>query len=427
MLRFAPDLAGSMDINALRLAIINFVIAKQTHTGFGLRIDDITPAQNFEQNVGAVRDMLAKFSLQHDRVVHQSARRHHYQQLAVRLLEQQRAFVCTCTPDAADTGPQHADVVASRCRCDERCDGATAAELKQIQRENLPYIICINQPDAPLVFHDTLLGEISTPPQALGRLEILHADGTPTRDFACAVDDMLDGITMVIQDEGSLSDFARQVHIRNLLGYDQPIACAHLPSLSNADPVFALLEEGFLPDAIINALLLSDGNTSTEVFTLPEAMERFDLSVLSRTPEQCDRNTLRALNRAHLHRMDDKAISGLYGFADTAIGRLIKLHLEEAATLRELDARIRPIFAPKLCSGKWEKQMRTIADIIPEIPMLKTFKDFKDHVADRTGLHGDDLSHPLRLLLTGAPHGPRLSEAYPLIQSYITEVARCQH
>jgi glutamyl-tRNA synthetase len=427
MLRFAPDLTGGMDIHALRLAIINFITAKQTRTGFTLRIDDITPAHNFEHNVGAIRDILTKFSLPHDHLVYRSTHRHRYQQLAVSLLEQNKAFVCTCAPDTPGDSHQHTDIPEPLCRCDGHCDEITAAELKQIKAQNLPYLICINPPDAPLVFDDALQGEVVTQPQAMGRFAILDADGTPTRDFACAVDDMLGGITMVIEGEEHLSGFARQIHIRNQLGYDQPIACAHLPSFADADSVLALLEEGFLPDAIINALLLSGDNTPAEIFTLPEAIEGFDLSALSRTPERFDRDTLRFLNRAHLRRMDDKAISALYGFADAAIGQLVKLHLEEAATLRELDARIQPFFAPKPCTGKWEKQMRTIAAIIPEIPMFKTFDDFITHVANQTGLMGEDLSHPLRLLLTGTPHGPRLSEVYPLIQSYITEVARCPH
>jgi len=40
-----------------------------------------------------------------------------------------------------------------------------------------------------------------------------------------------------------------------------------------------------------------------------------------------------------------------------------------------------------------------------------------------SGLKGKNFFNPLRLLLTGAEHGPELSDIYPLIKSYLLEVA----
>ena len=43
---------------------------------------------------------------------------------------------------------------------------------------------------------------------------------------------------------------------------------------------------------------------------------------------------------------------------------------------------------------------------------------------DATGLKGKGFFMPLRILLTGAEHGPELSELYPLIKPYLKEILR---
>jgi glutamyl-tRNA synthetase len=138
-------------------------------------------------------------------------------------------------------------------------------------------------------------------------------------------------------------------------------------------------------------------------------------------------DTLRFLNREHIRRMDDKAASALYGFADAPIGKLVKLYLAEASTLRELDARIQPIFAPKPCEGTWGESMKRLAALVPDMPIFKTLDEFKAYLTEQTGLEQEQLCPPLRLLLTGAENGPDLREIYPLIQSYLLEVAQCPH
>jgi glutamyl-tRNA synthetase len=55
--------------------------------------------------------------------------------------------------------------------------------------------------------------------------------------------------------------------------------------------------------------------------------------------------------------------------------------------------------------------------------MINDFNEFKAHIMKESGLQGNDLLNPLRLILTGAEHGPELSEIYPLIKPYLLEVA----
>jgi len=40
-----------------------------------------------------------------------------------------------------------------------------------------------------------------------------------------------------------------------------------------------------------------------------------------------------------------------------------------------------------------------------------------------SGFKDENFFHPLRVLLTGAQNGPELSDIYPLIKSYLLEIA----
>ena len=200
----------------------------------------------------------------------------------------------------------------------------------------------------------------------------------------------------------------------------------HLPELLNTDDTHTvkwLFEEGFIPDAIANYLIALGNETPTEIFTMPEALEWFDLTNISKSPVKFDIDKLRSINRKHLEMMDNKRLSSLFGFADEDIGKLAKVYLEEASTINELEEKIRPIFKPKDFSNVWGEQMKQISDVIFDAPMIDTYDAFESYLMEKTGLSGENFLKPLRYLLTGAEHGPELSKIYPYIKSYILEVA----
>jgi glutamyl-tRNA synthetase len=55
--------------------------------------------------------------------------------------------------------------------------------------------------------------------------------------------------------------------------------------------------------------------------------------------------------------------------------------------------------------------------------MITDFEQFKEHLSKESTLKGKAFFKPLRLLLTGAEHGPELADIYPYIKSYILEIA----
>jgi len=438
MLRFAPSPTGDMQIADLRVALANYIVAKQRAEGFLLRIEDTDKSRNVEGKDAEIKDLLAKFAIHPDQVLYQSDTLNRYQQLALHLVAEEKAFLCLCSEEDIERERRKAEDNNQPYRYSGRCTRLSPEEIRRIRDKKIPFTIRIRKPDEAILFTDLIREEIRAEPAEVDHFTLLRSDGTPTHNFACAVDDMSEGIRLVIRDEKHLMDTPKQIHIRRSLGFDEEIVYAHLPPLldesgrrmpkAENSSVKWLLEAGFLPDAVINYLLAPGCEACMdEVFTLPDAIECFDLQKFSRSEARFDLDCLRRLNRKHLRRMNDRELSRIFGFADVEIGRLAKLYLQEAATINELDTKLHAIFAPKRCDEEWGPQMRSLSDAILSAPYFEAFDAFANDLSERTGLEGETLLQPLRQLMTGARHGPQLSDVYQHIKSYITEVARCQH
>ena len=435
MLRFAPSPTGDMHICNLRVALLNYLIAQQRNEPFLIRMDDTDTVRNIEGKDTEIMQILEKFAIKHESVFHQSEHLHMHQTLAIRLLEEGKAFVCTCTAEELEQDRENAKKNNVDYCYSGRCHDVDKSEHAKLKESGTPFVVRIKKPGENIVNHDLIKGDIVTAPNEVDSFVILKENGTPTYNFACACDDMISGVNFIIREEEHLSDTPKQKHIKTQLGYEEETIFAHLPiilnnegeKMSKRDAAFSLkwmFEEGFIPDAILNYLLLLENiKAPKEIFTLPEAIEWFRLENISKSAIKFDIDKLRFINREHLKIMDDKQLSALFGFADADIGKLVKLYLDEVSTLKELEAKIRPIFTPKDFDGEWGEQMRIIENLIGILPMIETFDEFKSVIMKESGLKGKYLLNPLRVLLTGTGSGPELSDIYPFIKPYLLEVA----
>ena len=389
MVQFTIAPTADMPINSLRIAILNYVVSQQKGTPFLVRIDDLESEKNIEGKDSEIMQILEKFALKHHSVFHQSEHLNLYQTLALRLLKEKKAFICKCLSDSS---------------CNNNCQERSSKEHEALKSAKEKFLIRLIE-DSSVV--------------------IMQEDGKPSYTFASATDDMMSGITMIIQEEQYLKDYAKQIAIQKLLGYEKSIESISIPSISNAPSLLSLFEEGFVPDAILNyLLLLNNPRLSQEIFTLPYAIEFFSLDDIPTSFPTFELDKLRHINREHLKLMDDKQLSTLFGFADADIGQLAKFYLtKECFTIKDLEAKIRPIFTPKDFSGKWGKEMKQLSEIIFQAPYFETFEPFKAHLMAQSKLEDDTLLLALNQLLTNSEERVELNELYPFIKSYILEVA----
>jgi glutamyl-tRNA synthetase len=432
MLRFAPSPTGDMHIGNLRVALFNYIVSKQRNEDLIVRIEDTDKERNIEGKDKEILDILDLFGITYSQLIYQSQNLRFHSAMALQLLHDKKAFSCFCSPEWLEKKREESKEAKKAYRYDDAC-----AELPaELVIDNMnPFTIRIKKPQSTITIHDHIKGDVSFEPADVDSFIIMRQDKTPTYNFACAVDDMLGDISLIIRGEDHMSNTPKQDHIRASLNYDKKIEYAHLPIILNdsgkkmskrddASSVKWLLEQGFLPAAISNYLILIGNKPPKEIFEVSEAIDWFDLNNISKSPARFDMDMLRHINKEHLKNLDNKELSRYVGFADEEIGELAKVYLEEASTTKELREKIQAIFAPKIISDEFQEQATLMCDCIKNAPYFEEYEDFKNHIMQETNLKGKNFFKPLRLLLTGAEHGPDVAEVYKYLKNYIGEIVK---
>ena len=426
MYRFAPSPTGDMHIGNLRVAILNYISSLQDKSGFILRIEDTDKERNIEGKDKEIMEILKKFGIKWDTLYYQSQNLKFHQEFGAKLLIDKKAFLCFCDDETLEKKREEDLNNGVAYRYDGSCENLSDEEILNNPR---PAALRLKAPKTTQKFTDKIKGEIVFEPENIDSFVLLRADKTPTYNFACAIDDMLEGVTMIIRGEDHVSNTPKQNLIREALGYTQEISYAHLPIIlnmngrkmskrDNSSSVSYLLDKGYMPEAIANYLILIGNKTPCEIFTIQEAASWFDISNISRSPAKFSEEKLAQINREHIKLASDDRLVEL-GFSSPDLARF---YTQESSLIPEIIAKIDAINSAKIIPPQWQKEADEIRKVILNMQIPHSFDELKIVISDETNLKGKSLFMPLRLLLTGAQHGPELKDLYPLIRSDIKEI-----
>ena len=172
--------------------------------------------------------------------------------------------------------------------------------------------------------HDEIRGDIHYENRLQDDQVLIKSDGFPTYFMAASIDDHLMGITHIIRGDEWLSSAPKMVQVYAALGWEPPIF-AHPPVITGADrkklskrhgaPQFKwFIEQGYLPEALINFLVLlgwSAGDENRELFTISELIGRFSLQGISESPAVFDYDKLKWMNGHYIRQSEPGRIIGL--------------------------------------------------------------------------------------------------------------------
>ena len=428
MLRFAPSPTKDMSISNLRVAIFNYIMSKQLNEDLIVRIEDIDAEKNIEGKDKEILEILNLFSMEYKSVMHQSDSLKYHQKVALQLMTQKKAYACFCSDTKLDELKEESIKNGKPFKYDGFCE--TLSD-ETVLNTNAPFTVRIKKPEHNIKFTDLLKGDFDYTPFDVDSFIILRQDKTPTYNYACAVDDMIMDISLVIRDEEHISNTPKQIHIRESLGYTKEIKYVHLPIILNTltnendtTSVKSLIDEGFLPSAIANYLVLMGNETPTEIFTLEEAISWFKIENISKDSAKFDIDKLKLINKKHLETIDDMRLSKILGFADSDIGKLAKIFLEEVNTIKEIKEKITSIFSPKTSLTGYEEESLKLKECLQKAPFFNNFEELKKYIEEKTSLKEEQLVKPLRYILTGADNGVSISDIYPLIKNYLGEIVK---
>jgi glutamyl-tRNA synthetase len=316
--RFAPSPTGYLHIGGARTALFNYLLARQQHGTFILRIEDTDVERSTQESTDAILQAMEWLGLDYDEGPYfQSERFELYRRKVTELLDAGRAYRCYCSAGELDKQREAAMAGGGKLgyagTCRNRTDHPAGA----------PFVVRFRTPqEGTTTFLDRIKGPIVFNNAELDDLIIQRTDGTPTYNFVVVVDDADMRISLVIRGDDHINNTPRQIHIYQALGVPVP-EFAHVPMILGADKkrlskrhgatsVMAYREMGYLPEALVNYLVrLGWSHGDQEIFTKAELIEKFSLESVGRAAGVFNPDKLLWLNEHYIKTGDPERLGGL--------------------------------------------------------------------------------------------------------------------
>jgi glutamyl-tRNA synthetase len=318
-LRLAPSPTGFLHLGNFRTALFAYLLAKHWQGDIILRIEDTDSKREVEGAVDSLLSVLKAMGISFSEGPHiggpfapyvQSQRLELYQKFANELVESGKAYFCFATAEELEKMRQDQAANHQPPRYDRRYRDFPRDEAKQKIAQGEPYVIRQAMPtEGAITVHDELRGDITFQATELEDHVLLKSDGWPTYQLASVVDDHIMEITHVTRGDEWLPSLPKNILLYKAFGWEPPLFI-HLPLILNKTgggklskrqgDVFVeqYLAQGYLPEALINfcALLGWHPKNDTEIFTLAELENCFDINGIGTSPAIFDDEKLNYLN-----------------------------------------------------------------------------------------------------------------------------------
>lgn len=320
-------------MGGLRTALFAWLVAKQTGGSFTLRIEDTDQAREVAGATEMIVRTLELAGIPPDEGVmldaagtltekgeygpyHQSKRLPMYRKHVDELLVNGHAYHCFCTSERLDTMRKKQQELRQAPMYDRQCidlpkddvAGRIAAGEKHVIRLKIPR-------EETVTYEDAIYGSLSFKGYTIDDQILLKSDGFPTYHLAHVVDDHFMKTDIVIRGEEWLSSLPKHLILFRAFGWETP-TYAHVPLLLNKDrtklskrqnDVAAedYFHKGYLPEALLNFLVLLGWNPGTEqeIFSLQELVKAFSLERVQKSGAVFDLEKLDWLQGQWMRRM----------------------------------------------------------------------------------------------------------------------------
>lgn len=456
--RFAPSPTGFMHIGNLRTAIFEYLLAKKYDGSFILRIEDTDQTRKVEGAIEFIYKTLELCGFKIDEgpmnekefgPYIQSERKELYKKYALELVEKGAAYYCFCSEAELEAMREKANARKRPFQYDGRCSKLTKERIEENLKNGVPYVIRQKMPKTGVtIVEDVVYGKIKIDNGILDDQILLKSDGFPTYNFANVVDDHLMGITHVIRGKEYLDQTAKYNLLYEAFDWEKPIY-AHVAmvlgedgnklSKRNGDASFMdLYDEGYLPEAIVNYLVLLGWSpeSNQEVFTMDELIQNFDEKRLSKSSSSYDSKKLQWFNAHYIKKMEDEEYltwikkyftRDVSNKTEEWVNKLLLIYKEHLSYGAEINDEVANFFEDIKVSEECLEFMKS-DEVIPKV--VETFKNEIESINDWTvenisvaitnvkekaGVKGKMLFMPIRIAASGLMHGPELADTLYLI------------
>lgn len=457
--RFAPSPTGYMHIGNLRTAIFEYLTAKKYDGDFILRIEDTDQERKVEGAVDFIYNTLNLCGFQIDEGPNnegkfgpyvQSERKAIYKEYAEKLVEMGKAYYCFCSEEELEKMREIASARKVPFQYNGKCSHLTKEEVEEKIASGVPYVIRQKMPkEGQTIVNDLIYGKIKIDNSILDDQILLKSDGYPTYNFANVIDDHLMEITHVIRGKEYLDQTAKYDLLYEAFGWEKP-TYMHVAmvlgedgnklSKRNGDASFMdLYNEGYLPEAIVNYLVLLGWSPSTnqEVFSMDELIKSYDETRISKSSSQYDVKKLKWFNARYIKEMDDdKYLDWIKKYltldisdkTDEWVNKLLLTYKTHISYGNEINEVVKNFFTEEYNLDDECKELLASDEIVPlviekfasEIDSIVNWNTDNinaaiENVKNELNVKGKLLYMPLRIKASGYMHGPELDACIYLL------------
>ncbi|WP_043931602.1 glutamate--tRNA ligase [Bacillus sp. EB01] len=464
--RYAPSPTGHLHIGNARTALFNYLFARSQGGTFIIRIEDTDKKRNIEGGEQSQLKYLKWLGIDWDESVdkdgdfgpyRQSERNHIYEEYYTKLLSDGHAYKCYCTEEELEAEREEQSARGETPHYSGKCRHLTNEDRNRMESEGRqPSIRLIVPEGKTYTFNDMVKGEVSFESEGMGDWVMIKKDGTPTYNFAVAIDDHLMEVSHVLRGDDHISNTPKQLMVYEALGWEPPVF-GHMTLIVNEsrkklskrdESIIQFIEQyeelGYLPEALFNFIGLLGWSPAgeEELFSKEEFIEKFDPARLSKSPALFDKQKLAWMNnqyikKADLDRVVDISLPHLIkaGFvSENLVGKemewvvsLIGLMQEKMSYGAEI-VELSDIFFRDDINPDEEAKAILSEEQVPEVLRafnveLDKLEEFQAEgiqaamkaVQKSTGHKGKKLFMPIRIATTGQTHGPDLPKTLELL------------
>jgi len=449
--RMAPSPTGELHIGGLRTLLYDYALAKKNNGQFILRIEDTDQKRLVEGSKERILQVIKDYGLNWDEGPDingpygpyiQSERLEIYQKYIKELIDKGFAYYCFCTQERLDNLRATQKAAGQVPKYDQHCFHLSKEDIQKNLDNKIPYTIRMVIPkNETIIFEDQIRGQIKFNTNDIDDQVLIKSNGIPTYHFAAVIDDHLMKITHVFRGEEWLTSTPKHLLLYRYFGWEAPLI-AHLTVLLNEDGkgklskrtgsthARAFLDEGYLPEAMLNFLMFLGWNpgTNKEFFTLDEFVQEFDIKHLHKKSPIFNRKKLDYLNGYYLRQKTDDQLFELFkkflpNASDEQIKILVPVLKERIVKLSDLISQTKFLFE----NVEYDKDLLLKKGTSPELAkdmlakskeLLSDFSDIQNKITNLIQENNWNIGEffmVFRVAICGSAFTPPVIECLPAL------------
>jgi glutamyl-tRNA synthetase len=428
--RFAPSPTGYLHIGGARTALFAWLFAKSRQGDCILRIEDTDKERSRDEYTDEIIKSFQWLGINYDEeVIYQSNNFDRYNQAVATLLNNNKAYVCNCSPERLSALRKEQESKGQNPKYDGKC-----RDLNLKRSEST--VVRFRFPESGTTkFTDIVKGNIEVENSQLDDFIIERSDGAATYNLCVVIDDIDSNITHVIRGDDHVNNTFKQINVFKSMNEVIP-EYGHVPMILGEDGkrlskrhgalgVGEYSDMGVLPEALTNYLLrLGWSKGDKEIFSKEEMLDQFKVGDFNSSPATFSMEKLLWFNKYYLDELTTeqliKAIDLPYFDSSNFSINVIEAIRDRCSSLNDFTENSIYFFndpaeydkklVKKHCNDNTYENLKFLEKSLIELVdwNQETVKEIIDQTVSQLSVGFGKIGLPLRLALTGTVNSPSI-------------------